>query len=632
MQRSLPIFLSFIMLSPFTFAQQPDEEDENFLDEIVVTATRIATPLADTLPSTQIITTEEIERLQPQDLGDLLSRKSGLTFRDSGGRGSSGGIFVRGTEDSQVLILIDGVRTASATSGQTAIERIPLESIEKIEIVKGPMSGVYGADAVGGVIHIFTKQYQQIGSFATVKATAGSNQFRQYHARTGYGNEDFSVSASLSKESTDGIDRTEYKGGGNEDRDGFNQSSGSFSLSTQLQDDLIVRMNHIQSSSRSEYDNTSTSGSNSRENKGNDWHQLLDLKTSSIRVDYDHSEKLQVSGLLGSTTDLRKDIKLDHSSSPRTHFETKKSDYSVQANLNLSTQNRLTFGIDYQKDKVDSTDSYSVTERTNKGFFALWQRLGEISSTAANARYDKNDAYGQDSNYSLRQSFNLSDEYEFVASYGTAFNAPTFNSLYFSDGFFFGNPNLKPEESRTFEMSLRAHYNDLFWQINSYQTKAKNMIDWIYDSDTFRYNAVNIDKATLKGIEVELTKKWENYIFNTSIDYLDAKNDKSGEFLDDRARVSASLEIGKQINNLYVGVDAYLEHARFDKGSQLPGYAIWGVTGRYDFSDTLSMTGYIDNLFDKTYFTNVATSRISRPDPYYQNEGRTINVSLEYKF
>ena len=679
--------LASVLVAPVAHAQEPNG-DEKELEEIVVTATRVPTPLADTLSTTQIITAEEIERTKPKDLGDLLRRKSGIGFRDSGGRGSNGGLFVRGTATNQTVILIDGIRTSSATNGATAFERIPLDSIERIEIIKGPMSGVYGADAVGGVIQIFTKQYQEMGSFGTIKTTAGTNKFRKYNARVGYGEESYSFSASVLKESTDGIDRTEYKGeiddfgefrsGGDEDRDGFEQIAGDFSLSIHPQDDLTVQIAHVQSSARVDYDNTSTSKPTIRcddqknspikeidctgdptqkvdsppqiikvspcpnwrlttdektlpEDKkpkcikltsptnriyvGKDWHQKVKLNTTSVRFDYEQSDSFNINGLFGTTKDQITDY-TPGGSKDRSHFNTQKSDFSVQANVILSTQNQVSLGIDYQNDKVDSTTSYEKSKRTNRGIFALWQYQSDQSSTVLNARHDRNSAYGSISNYSLQQSFDLNDEYKFIVSYGTAFKAPTFNELYWPED---GNPDLSPEESKSFEISLRASLDDLLWQVNAFQTKITNLISG--------WPPKNIKKSTQRGVEVEVAREWDEYIFSTSLDYLDAKDDSSGKFLEDRARVSGSIELGKQIDNFYVGVDAFFEHARFDRGSFLPGYALWGLHANYEISESLLISGKVDNLFDKKYVTNRTFSRDN-----YQNEGRTVQISVEYKF
>ena len=667
--------LASALVAPVAHAQETND-DENELEEIVVTATRIPTPLADTLPSTAIITVEDIERIKPQDLGELLKLTSGIGFRDTGGRGSSGGVFVRGTGSDHVLILINGIRTGSATLGLTAIEHIPLESIKRIEIIKGPMSGVYGSDAMGGVIQIFTKDYHEEGAFGAIKTTFGTNNLEKYDTQAGYGDDGYSVYASLSKESTDGIDRTQFKGGGNEDKDSFKQNSGSFSLSVYPQDNLVVEVSHIQSSATLEHDNINRFNPNSRFSgvslevnndkiseyervcpeveyreladreekrapspyddricKGRGWYQQTKQNITSASFEYEHSNQLSVSGLFGSSTDSSRNINLDKDTNNL--FETKKIDYSIQANLNLSSKNQISFGVDYQKDKVlrDSSDpenrNYDVTERTNKGLFALWQSQFDRSSTVLSVRRDKNDSYGYVSNYSVQQSFELSNHYEIIGSYGTAFKAPTFNDLYWPGGS--GNPELEPEQSKSFEMSLRAKLDELNWQINAYQTKVKNLIDWDFIGGL--YKPFNVDNSTLRGVEFELNRKWDDYIFRANLDYLDAKDDETGKFLEDRARASGSIGLGKQIDNFYVGVDAFFEHARFEKVSRpdfetfLPGYALWGMSANYNYQDRLLISGRIDNLFDKQYVTNLASS-----DNAYQNEGRTVQISVEYKF
>ena len=604
--------LAVALVAPVAHAQETND-DENELEEIVVTATRIPTPLADTLPTTAIITAEDIERIKPQDFGELLKLTSGIGFRDSGGRGSSGALYVRGASPKHTLVLINGMRISGATRGLTAIENIPLESIERIEIIKGPMSGVYGSDAIGGVIQIFTKQKFEGESFATVNSTFGSNNLQKYSGRAGYGNSAYSVSASLSTESTDGIDRTNIKDKGNEDKDGFEQSSGDFSLTAILQDSAILKFNHLKSLVRVEYDRCA---------ELNNCYKRARLETTSLKLEYDHSDALNIVGTVG----VAKDFATNFEDEKLSYHNTRKADYSFQGNLIIDPQNQVSIGVDYQKDRVSSTSNYKKNERTNKGFFALWQYQGDQTSTVLNARHDKDSFYGSLSNYSMQQSFDVTDQYRFVASYGTAFKAPTFNELR-------GYAGIEPEESKSFEISLRASLDEINWQINAYQTKVKNLIRWALTDTGFQPS--NIDNSTLRGVEFELNREWDDYIIRASLDYLDAKDDKSGKFLSDRARASGSVELGKQTDNLYVGVDTFIEHSRFDstgfsdslKLHRLPGYALWGVTANYQFSDTLSISGRIDNLFDKEYVTNLINEQHS-----YQNEGRTIEISLEYRF
>ncbi len=620
------VLLALILATPIALAQETNE-DGTELEEIVVTATRIPTPLADTLPSTAIITAEDIERLKPQDFGELLGRKSGIGFRDSGGRGSSGGLFVRGTATKHVLVLINGMRISSAANGATAIENIPLESIERIEIVKGPMSGVYGSDAIGGVIQIFTKQNFEGESFATVNSTLGSNGLRKYSGRAGYGDAMYSVSASLSTESTDGIDRTEKKTKGNEDEDGFEQTASDFSLTTIFQDSAIFKFNHLKSLVRVEYDGCTESSTN------NCFHRNR-LESTSLNLEYDHSDALNIVGTVGIAKDFSTTFE-----NKRTYINTRKADSSFQGNLIVDSQNQVSIGVDYQKDRVSATDAYEKNERTNKGFFTMWQYQGDRSSSVLNARHDKDSLYGSLSNYSMQQSFDITERSRIVASYGTAFKAPTFNDLYwplrqleFGDTTYIteGNPDVKPEESKSFELSFKVEIDETLLQFNAYQTKITNLIAWereLISVGVERTTPSNINDATLEGIEFEITKKWDDYLFSTNLDYLDAKDDESGSFLEDRARASGSIELGKQIGNIYVGIDAFAEHGRHDRGKKLPGYALWGLHANYKNSESLLISGKVDNLFDKEYVTNVAGANNN-----YQNEGRTVQISVEYKF
>ena len=447
MNKFILCLVAFALSLPAALAQQV--EDENDQPEIVVTATRIATPLRDTIATTEVITAQEIERTKPRDLGTLLSRKSGLSFRDSGGKGSSGGIFVRGTAGKHFLVLIDGMRTASATTGATAIEQIPLEIIERIEIVKGPMSSVYGADAIGGVIQIFTKKQHQAGTYGSARVSVGSNRERKYTAQAGFGEDQFSLFVSATKESTDGIDRTKYKGGGNEDKDAFKRSSGNISLNAFLQDDLELNLTYFQSISAVDYDNTyKYTGDleipdSDRSKAGMNWHQRSEISATSAKIDYDFSSDLNFSALIGTATDHGR-----HFSSDRTHTKTRKSDYSLQADWIASSRDQVSIGVDYQQDKVDSTTKYTTDERTNKGYFALWQHQRERSATVANVRHERNDTYASETNYSIQQSFDLSDTYQIAANHGTAFRAPSLNDLFYERGAWRGNPNLKPEEKQ----------------------------------------------------------------------------------------------------------------------------------------------------------------------------------------
>jgi len=192
------------------------------VSEIVVTA-KGGQSLQDVLPTSHVLLVEEIEAAQTENIPELLAKIAGISATSSGGRGSNTGVFVRGVSSSQTIVLIDGVRVGSATLGAAALNSYPVEAIERIEVVKGPLSGIYGADAVGGVIQLFTKKGGD--GIGTASATIGSDSLSEYSLSFNGGNEQNSFHVSAHTEDTNGIDRTSIVSDGNDDIDGFEETA-----------------------------------------------------------------------------------------------------------------------------------------------------------------------------------------------------------------------------------------------------------------------------------------------------------------------------------------------------------------------------------------------------------------------
>lgn len=602
---SLAVHLSFSVIAEEVIAEKVMEKD-SIEEEIIVTATRDELPLKAALPTAHVITALDIERLQPRDLPSLLGRVSGVDFRDSGGRGSTSGVFIRGTTSSQIIVLIDGVRSSSATTGATPLENIPLTSIERIEIVKGPLSGLYGADALGGVIQVFTKKGTSSDLTGSLRASYGSHDFQDYTATMSAGSEDHQFLLSLSKEDTDGIDRTELKTDGNEDKDSFKEKSGNLSASFTLTDKLKAQLNYLRSEGRSEFDNTF----------GADLGSFSDneMESTGVKLIYHSGDMLKLSLDLGYLSDRM--ITPVFSSD----FHTRRNSAAIQGDIQLNAENQLTIGVDKYTDDVATLSAFPETERDNKGYFLQWQGYRESVKMVTNLRYDDNEAYGSDTNGSVALSFALGENLEMVGSYGTAFKAPSFNELYFP---FYGNPDVEPEETETFELSLKGGYETMEWRISIYQNDVDNLIG--FDLSTFTAN--NIASATLEGVELEASLTLAEWQISGNIDYLEARDDATNEWLDDRALVSANLSVARQFNQWYLGIDAQSEHGRHDSGGlDLPGFTIWGLSTVYDIDDNLKISGRVDNLFNKDYSLNLYSSSGA-----YETEGTVARVSIEYR-
>ena len=576
-------------------------------EETIVTATRTEQLLSETLSTAHVVKIEEIEKMQPSSFATLLDRVSGIGFQDSGGQGSVSGLFVRGANLSQVIILIDGVRTSSATLGTTALESIPLESIERIEVVKGPLSGLYGADALGGVIQIFTKR----GSAGALKAGIdfgyGSQNSESYSVFLSGGSDDYSFYANLAGEDVGGIDRTSLKTSGNQDKDSYNKTSGNLSLSAHFTDALKGQFTYLKNEGESQFDNLFGVDTG--------YYSKTELESANIQLNYKVSDHLSLASATGYLSDRIETPAFN------SDITTQRRTGSLQANFYSSSDNLWVAGMDYYKDKVKTLAAFPETKRDNIGYFLQWQGKFDQFKSVVSFRYDDNEAYGSITNHTVALGYILPNGIKLVASAGTAFKAPTFNDLYFP---YYGNLDVLPEETDSYELSASGNYAGGDWRFSAFRSNVSNLIGY----DVINFNANNISEATLEGVEVTYTKYFKAWQFSSDLEYLDAYDNNSGDFLNGRARVSVNMQLGRDFKNIYAGIDFKAEHGRYESnGESLAGYSLLGFSLVYKVSDNLKLSGRIDNLFDRDYIINQATTVVD-----YNTVGRSAKVRLQYKF
>ena len=575
--------------------------------ELIVTATRIPALLKDVLPSSQVITEADIRRLQPRDLPSLLGRMSGVDFRDSGGRGSVSGAFIRGASPAQTIILIDGVRSASVTVGATALELIPIESVERVELVKGPLSGLYGADAVGGVIQVITKKGRKQRLSPGLHARYGTDDTQDYTAELNAGNERGGFHASFSYENAAGFDRTTIKTGGNADRDSFDEFALNVSGHYRIFDQLEAQVNVIRTDAHNEFDNLF----------GSDRNHDSDTKIASnaLKLEYAASEALKLNLNVGYFRD-ESNIPVFGSS-----ITTRRMSYLLQADYQMHENHVITAGVEYYDDRAETLSAFAQTSRDNVAGFLQWQgRYGKLSAVGS-VRYDDNETYGDNTNGTMAVEYAFLDNLAAVISYGTAFRAPSFNDLFFPG---FGNPNVAPEESETVEVSLKGNHFGARWRLSGYYTDVQNLIGF----DPFTFTAANTSEATLQGVEFETNFVYVGWNVNTNLNYLDARDDSTDEYLDDRAEFAANLQVYRGFGALDVSFDLQAESGRHDRvGQTLDGFAIIGTNLNYRFNDKLRVSGRLDNLFDEDYTLNLAT--VSHA---FRTYGRTATVSLHARY
>ncbi len=592
------VALSCLGISSVAFSQTQEE--------IVVTAKNNQT-IEDVLQTVHVYDLADIEAAQAKSIPALIDQIAGISFRDSGGRGSATGVFLRGASSSQTIVLIDGVRVGSATLGAAALNSYPIEAIERIEILKGPFSGVYGADAAAGVIQLFTKKGGE--GLGSVRASLGSDSLEEFDVSFNAGDERNSFHISAHSEDTDGIDRTSILSDGNDDIDAFEETAIALGGKISFGEFSSLRLNLLATDSTVDFDNTF----------GSDPGLQTENETLSTALAFN----TQLSDTIdwNITLGVNEDESVTNGAFP-SDLTTNRDTASTELIFELSDTTTLTTGVDYYEEDIESpTTNFPVTERDNKGAFAqLTSRAGAFG-VAASLRYDDNSAYGTDTNGSLALSYDINDNVDATISYGTAFAAPSFNFLYFP---FFGNPDLLPEESESFEIKLQGNTGNLNWYVAAYKTDFENLFSF----DPITFLAANVGEAEIEGIEASLSTEWAGWNLGINADLLSAENKQTGIELDDRAEQTLALWASTNFGKLDLGFNLKAESDRFDRsGTELSSYALFDVSASYSINEKIKVFANVDNLFDRDYTVNLisATER-------FNTQGRQAKISVRVSF
>ena len=582
------------------------------LEQVVVTATRTAQTQDQTLAAITVIDRAEIERVQPSSLPDLLRGRAGISMANNGGPGKATSLFLRGTESDHVLVLVDGIKLGSATSGGASLQDIPVEQIERVEIVRGPFSSLYGSEALGGVIQIFTRRPQ--GAFApTFSASVGSYDTQRYSAGVAGRSENaderggwYSVNAA--HENTDGINA--YRGTRNfdPDKDGYRNNSltlqGGYRFGPQWEADLRA----LRAEGYNEYDG-------SLNNQADTVQQVI-----AGRVHYTPVERVKLTASLGTSADLSENYLNGVYSS---NFDTRRDLASLQADIGIST-GLLTLGYDWTRDEVDSNTDYARDRRIDRGLFGQWQQEFGTQSLQASVRRDDDSQFGGETTGSVLWGWNFTDTLRLGASYGTAYKAPTFNELYFPG---YGNPDLQPETSRSFELSLRGVHGWGNWSINAFDTKIDDMIAYDANLGTFG-GPNNIDRARIQGLEAVADTVLAGWDLRGSATWLDPRNDGDNpnhdKILPRRARQIGRIDADRRFGDFSIGASVTGAGERYDNlanTTRLAGYGLADVRVGYTFTPSWSLQLSANNVFDKRYETAAL----------YNQPGRNYLLTLRYR-
>lgn len=576
---------------------------------IIITASRTAETVDETLAPVSVITREDIERRQAKSVEDLLRGEPGITLTNNGGVGKNTSVFLRGTNSTHVLVLIDGIKVSSATSGMFAFQDLPVSQIERIEIVRGPRSSLYGSEAIGGVIQIFTRR----GSGpATPHATIGGGSHNTFNASAGVsgGGEKSWYSVSAGYFGTKGYDACDGRpspGAGcftiQPDKDGYRNTSGSVRAGYRLGETTEVDMNWLRVEGENRFDGTSQNNSKTFQNVIG-----AKLRTGS-------GELWRGTFAVGQSRDESDNF---NNATFASRFNTNRDTASVQNDFSIGTRHLVTLGYDYQNDRVSSTTAYPVTSRDNDGIFAQYQGGFGAHSLQLSARQDENEQFGDHTTGSATWGYELVTDLKLTLSYGTAFRAPTFNELYFPG---FGNPTLPPEESRNKEIGIKQTLGIGHWSLNVFENKIDNLIG--FDS-----TATSVQVARIRGLEAIAETHVGNWEIGTNLTLLEPKNlsqgANNGKLLSRRAKQSARIEIDRSIGAFRVGTTLRAESHRYDdlpNTRRLGGYGTIDLRTEYAISKDWTLQAKMANVLDKNYET------VS----FFNQEGRSYYFTLRYQ-
>lgn len=559
---------------------------------VVVTATRIATRSNELLSDVGVLSREEIEQAGPATLEQLLSRQPGIEFSANGSAGAVTSVFIRGTEGGHTLVLIDGLRVGSATLGTLSWSRIPLSQIERIEILRGPASALYGSDAIGGVIQIFTKRGAD-GLRANAEAGIGSYGTYSLSAGLAGGGGGWRYRINGSRFRTDGFSniRNPANTGFNPDRDGFRNESLSANLSYSPAKGHEIGLSLFHSDGTNKYD-SGFSASSAAKNYENS------LTVQSYAAYLKNAITAQWSSTLrmGRTTDDSTNYTNSVASSIT---RTDQDQISWQNDLRLPI-GTLLLGWEDLKQKIGGTTAYTLKERDIRSLLAGWTANIDAHRLQANLRRDDNSQFGAHNTGTLAYGYQITPTWRASASFGTAFRAPTFNDLYYPLNWgYVGNPNLLPESSRNREIALHHEVGLQHISATWYRNDVKNLISW-----SGLTSPVNIGQARIEGVTLAYTGLVAGYDVGASLDILDAKDASSGKRLARRGNERLNLSLGRTRGAWEWRTELQAVGNRYDDNAntkRLGGYALVNLYAAYALSPEWSAFGRANNLFDKRY-------------------------------
>lgn len=586
---------------------------EQSIEKITVTANKFEQSINDVLASVNVIERAEIEASNVRDLPTLLSTRVGFQVNPNGGFGQNTGVSLRGTGSGDTLILIDGVRTGSATLGQKALNNVPLNSIERIEIIKGSRAAVYGSDALAGVINIITRESDNL----SLSATFGSDSYQNYQVAGSVKSDDITTAFNAGFEKTDNFDVLQ---GVAPDEDGYENKNLGFKVNYTDAHYGDFKLLGQYSEGYADYD--------SRFSPADSTIERDDFKNYQLSAGWSKNYTNQTHSIdLALSTDDSDNTYVDFSVGPTTStFITKRTQIDYNGQYLLSNELNISGGINWYNDDV-SHSSQPFVEDSRDVLAVFVGAYYDADKVLANltVRQDDDEQFGDETTYTAAAGYHLSEDATFRISQSTGFKAPTFNDLYYP---LYGNPDLQPEKSVNRELGLSVDFDIAQVDIAIFRNDIEDKID--YDAN---FALANIDEARYEGVEFSLSQQFFGFDSNLNFAYLSAEDEETGAELRNVAKRTFNWELAKQFGAFDASLDMQYRSDRQGAVTRLGSYTLWNLAGNYQVNEHIEVSLRVENLFDKEYNAVDSNADFTTGEVYYYNTPeRRFFAGASYQF
>jgi len=603
-------------------------------EHILVTANRSQQDSFTALSANQIITKDDIAVMQVVSVTALLQSVAGIHVTNQGDAGQNSSVYTRGTNSNHTLILVDGVRIGSATLGTTSLSSMSVQQVERIEIVKGPRAALYGSDAIGGVIQIFTKKYSQ--GEGNISSGFGSNGFYQGAASLGFGTDEHLYTVNLSTEKSDGFnaftsDPNNPYDINEPDDDGYRRQSLSIVGENIITDELTVNLVGRYEEHNSEYDASYPDSPcwddytkicpsyYANKSASENYH----VKVASIYAANDYSVEFTLAQSQDKASAYGNGIEKAEGNS----IATDRDQISLLGQYQLSQQANITAGVDWYNESVSSSNDldnwtpgiqgWVEDERAVKALFVQAQHQVDSFLFELAARHDDIENVGNENTYNISAGYQLTENLLFSLNTGTGFKAATFNDLYWPGS---GNADLRPESSTTHEVLVRRRSENSLLEISFYDTEVEDLIAWS-PNEFGQWQPANINQATMSGIDASYEISHKDFDHQIAIAYVETEDKTKGKELLRRPKFTVDYSVNYHFQDWQVGTAIRYRDTAADV-SELDNYWTVDINATYQVSNQLSLAAKVSNLFDQE----------SQPALNYQADGSNYQVSASYSF